>query len=243
MRLRFALCAGAIAAGLVAGTSMAAPVGPGQTLMVDENVGLPQGTPIAEIKRDVAITYVPVQPGFFLPLNTTRSFVNQVFRDPVTQHLTFVLHATDLETTGFELASAATYGSFDDFTTDVHAQAHQAGIGEPSTLQRDLSGNITIQSPNVDISIAPIFVVNTNATDFDRNGFAHMTAKDEFELTETDGVSTTLGNAAADFTIDGLFQPKESGTVAVPLPPAVYGGLAMLAVIALPRVLRKGSFR
>ena len=93
MRLHFALCAGAIAGGLFAATATAVPVGPGQSLTVDEVVDLPQGTRIAEITRNVAITYTPVQSDFFQPVNTSRTFLNQVFRDPATQHLTFVLRA------------------------------------------------------------------------------------------------------------------------------------------------------
>jgi hypothetical protein len=208
--------------------------------MVDEIVDLPTGTPIAEMTRDVAVTYIPVQSEFFQPVHVTHSYVNQVFRDPVTQHLTFVLHATDLERTDFAIFSHATYGSFDDFTTDVHAQAQQAGFGNDSTLSRDLDGNITIKADTFDQSRAPIFVINTDATEFDRNGFAHINAKDEFSLTAKDN-STTLGNAETDYTFDGLFAPRESGPVAVPLPPAVYGGLAMLVAIALPRALHKRS--
>jgi hypothetical protein len=240
MRLRFALCAGVIAGGLFAGTSTAAPVGPGQTLMVDEIVDLPTGTPIAEMTRDIAVTYTPVQSEFFQPVHVTHSYVNQIFRDPVTQHLTFVLHVTDLERTDFAIFSHATYGSFDDFTTDVHAQAQRAGFGNESTLSRDLDGNITIMADTFDEGRAPIFVIDTDATEFDRNGFAHINAKDEFSLTANDN-STTLGNAETDYTFDGLFAPKESGPVAVPLPPAVYGGFAMLLAVALPCALRKRS--
>jgi hypothetical protein len=238
MRLHFALCAGAIAGGLLVGTATAVPVGPGQTLTVDSPIEFPQGSPIAEMTRDVAITYTPVQSDFFQPVNTTRSFVNQVFRDPVTQHLTFVFHATDFETTGFAIVSHATYGSFDNFTTDVQASAHQPGFGTGATLQRDLSGNISIESETLNQSVAPVLVISTNATDFDRNGFAHLIGKDEFSLTAIGGDSTTIGNASADFTINGLFQPKESAA-AVPLPPAAYGGLVMLGLIVLPRFMRK----
>jgi hypothetical protein len=80
-------------------------------------------------------------------------------------------------------------------------------------------------------------VIATNATEFNSKGHASLTAVDEFANVPNE-IGLTLGIGSAE--LSGTFQPARSeGPVAVPLPPAMYGGMAMLAGIVVARVRRE----
>jgi hypothetical protein len=230
------LALAAAACGLVSFSAQATIVGPGQSVSTSvEGAYATPGSLIAEqFLPDQAITYTPVagSPIPVTPISLTVSLVNRVYRTSdghLDFQLTSALDSGGLFGDGFTITS----GDYAGFTTDAHA----LGANE---FSRDLAGNVTVSGPAASSEMAdrfPSYLIKTSATSFDKNGFATWSGDDTFSLfdAQSNPISVT---AHAEFTVTGLYQPTGGGTAAVPLPPAAYGGLAMLAGIVATRARR-----
>jgi hypothetical protein len=210
-------------------SASAALVGPGQT--VSDNLSdqgyQPPGVVIAEqtISHTFNYTPIPKLEGQTFPDPPVHTFeaVNRVYRAD-DGHLTFSLDSKVEYGEAFLEGWTVGTGNYDSFITDVHTTT-----GEVSASRDDV-GKLTITAGN-QASVFPRFFIETNATSFNGNGFADISGREEFALTDSGG-NPGLFFATAEGSLGGLFQPvSESGPVAVPLPPAVYGGLGMLMLI------------
>jgi hypothetical protein len=233
------LAVSAITCGSIAAFQVqAAPVGPGQTVpysAVGDSTYTPPGTVIAQQTLSKTFTYDPqFNPDPGAPFNQqhpelTFSFTNKVYRAD-DGHLTFTFEPVGSDT-GFGERWSITTGDYSGFTTDVHSF-------DASTLSRDNAGNVTLARPDSSGHGIPSVLIETNATNFNQQGTADVTGADEFML-DTGPSSSTLVLSTTAGSLSGLYQPaSEGGPAAIPLPPAVYGGLAMLAGIVVTRVRR-----
>jgi hypothetical protein len=150
--------------------------------------------------------------------------------------LSFVYDFENPNTQTVEVADEVgqlTARNFDGFSTDVSATADITN-GKTTTISRSSDGSaITIRTATPGLGTTPWLVVATDATNFDRAG--SVTGLFIDDANDLHGGFTTL---AATIDVANTFQPTEQ-TAAVPLPPAVYGGLGMIALVCGSQLRRR----
>ena len=249
MKVRNARCYGLsfLALALVPAFVAAAPVAPGQSVQVD-NMGLPVPLPAGP---KLAEQTVPFTLNYNLPAgvttadptpSTTGSLTQSVFRNTSTGGLTFVYDMTvQDEDLYVDEISRLTVGSFGTFSTDVTGSSSR----HTSVLNasRSADGATITSLASEGLGGAPLLIVDTNATAFDRSGTGTYFADAEFvvpvaglpgEFQQTDL------NATANLT--GLFQPAADtgpGPTPVPLPPAAWAALLTAGVFGAGSTVRR----
>jgi hypothetical protein len=214
----------------------ASVVGPGGSAQFTDISGftVPPGTVLADSTRDFSVTF-NVDPGGTFIQTADGTLHGQVLRRDDGM-LTFVYDFSLPRgggTFGEEFGSKATVASFDNFTTDVSGRFVNPGFPD---ISRSSDGNvITFGGQGQGEDGSPLIVIATNATKFDSRGHASLTAVDEFSVPETSGL--VVGKGSAD--LSGTLEPiHENGPTPIPLPPAVYGGIAMFAGVVVSRMRR-----
>jgi hypothetical protein len=235
------LALAAAACGVVSLSAEASLVGPGESAQFTDIKGftVPPGTLLAESTQDFTLDFKNFDDGTPL-LSANASLHSQVLRRADGQ-LTFVYDFTEDRGTGGQFGEEgghAVLRGFDSFTTDVTGILQHTNIGFPNIHRSDDGNTITFGDVGEGLGGAPLVVIATNATAFDSNGHATLTSRDEFPGDTT----LVVGEASTD--LSGIFQPIQEnggGGAVVPLPPAAYGGLAMLAGIVATSIRRRSA--
>jgi hypothetical protein len=221
------LCWSAACLSLFSTTAMADLVGPGQTIHYyslndDSRDPNPDFDLVARNTRDVTFDY-----GHGRKLSFT--FENYILRNPANQHLTFVFGPTKETGVGFYEGWTMQYENVGNEPVNVHSYSDL-------TIQ-DVAGKLDILASVYDGPYDPILIVDTNATKFDQNGTIQLYGADEFYVPDAEDQDyiQTLG---ARHLFDGVYQPvfSETPPASVPLPPAAYGGFALLAAVIATRL-------
>jgi hypothetical protein len=223
---------------LVPAFAAAAPVAPGASVEIDtfENPPvLPTGPKLGEQTIPFTLNYaLPAGATTADPTpSTTGSLTQSVFRNTSSGGLTFVYDIdVQNEIEYVDEVSRLTVGSFGNFSTDVTGSSSE----HTSVLRasRSADGATITSIASEGLGGAPLLIIDTDATAFDRTGTGTYFADAEFVINGPgfpDGRQVDL-NATADFT--GLFQPAADtgpGPTPVPLPPAVWAALLTTAVL------------
>jgi len=234
--MRVAFTALSLSFVLLCGTNLhATPVAPGGSATFDFNSPAfvaPTGDLLASDSRTLTLNYTPPTGLTFDPGQPTSkdvTFTSEVRRDPVSGVLSFLYQLDPVSQghTGAEGATA-TYTSFGTFSTDITGDAK----GNTLTVTRSADGaTLTANGGSQGIGSVPTFAVATDAKDFDKNGSMTLELIDEFSFTDHGN-----DNAIASTTITGTLEPITAAPpppqTGIPLPPAAWTGLAMLALLA-----------
>ncbi len=244
-KLLRAVCISAIGCGLcfVENASAATySVTPGQTVSIDPFIKFvpPSGTVVSETTKKFTMDFSDDKGLVHIPANGT--FLTQVLRRDDGK-LTFLYNIEVLTSDGGDIGEeggSTQYSAFGDFTTIVSGQFQHGGNPGP-VISRSSDGNTLSfggEGHGEPTAQSPLLVVETDATEFDSNGHTSLTWFDETGDPDPLDPGFTTIKGTADFS--SVFEPvHESGPVAVPLPPAAYGGLAMLAGIVVTRIRRQ----
>jgi len=196
---------------LVPALATAAPVAPGESVEIDtfENPPvLPTGPKLGEQTIPFTLNYaLPPGPTAADPTPSPTGLLTQsVFRNTTTGGLTFVydIDVQD-EILYVDEVSRLTVGSFTSFSTDVTGSSSEHTSILRASRSADGATIRTIASEG--LGGAPLLIVDTNATAFDRTGAGEYFADAEFVVTGPDvpNAGQVDMNATANFT--GLFQP------------------------------------
>jgi hypothetical protein len=226
-----------MAASLFAGAALAAPVGPGQFIQ-DHTVPLmPVGVQIASKTihwtAEVVNSTPEIYPGYvpdvrFIDGTATSS----VWKDG-SGKLSF-LYDFSLPNYDDNL-SELTVSDYSGFSTDV-----SANLNDVAVVSRSADGETIKAGSYWGNGSSPHLLIATNATSFDSHGTAIFRGSTDYIMSHNaEGDANPYLTVHVTANLSGLYQPAES-TAAVPLPPAVYGGMASLAVICGVQQFRKG---
>ena len=239
MRLHRTVAASLIAAAAAAALA-AAPAGAPAALVApggsfttdDQDFVAPSGEVVASDARtitldfDIPSPYEPAGDEYTFDV----SFTSEVLRDPATQQLTFVYRfEKEADARSFYREGGSfSVGGFAGFETDVTANGVWFGTrgADGATLEADSVGNGQ--------GLLPYFVIATDATAFDSNGTLSGSASDEFSVFDSVEQQTPAIGLGTTWSLTGTFQPivddgGGGGGTPIPLPPAVWTGLAALA--------------
>jgi hypothetical protein len=219
----------------------AAIVSPGGSVTTDPATDtiIPTGDLVDEDVRAVTFQYVAPDGFGFVDVDQTTvdlTFRSRIYRDPVTQVLSFVYQWEGLPNSFGREGTNLAVSSFAGFSTDVTAELG----GLEGTINRTGDGVlITAFSAGEGLGSLPSLLVITDATEFDQNGTVHGSVSDEFnvfDLAAPEDQTVRLATATLDLT--GTFQPIADdggggggggGGTPIPLPAGVWGGMALLA--------------
>jgi len=232
-----AIAAAATTLSLTAAGAFAGMVHPGETVVINEDgLTMPEGAVLAQSVLPFSIAY-EADAGSFLDFdgNATGVLTNTVLRDEQTGTLVFV-YDVDLAGEGDTDASEAsilTATGFAGFSTDVTGTLDFETVVLGS--RTDDGADVKLSSDDPGLGGAPRLVVRTDATAFDDTGSAKFFAGDELAVRTPDGVSIEF--AAGSAVLFGTFEPAadEAPPTAIPLPPAVWSGLAGLGAMGAAR--------
>jgi hypothetical protein len=224
------------------GSTFAALVNPGQTIPTNPQDTInPSGDLLEEDVRQVAFDYTAPEGFDFAPVETpTRqaTFRSQVYRDPVTQRLSFVYRWEDVPLFFGREGASLDVSSFAGFSTDVTAEV---GGGDGSITRSADGSTIQASTPGAGLGTLPSVLVITDATEYDSNGSVSGSVGDEFNVFEiSDPENQSVRLAIAELTLNNTFQPITDGGTVIPLPAGVWAGLVMLGGAAgVARRLRR----
>jgi hypothetical protein len=226
-----------MAASLFTGAALAAPVGPGQSINDRTPDLAPPGVQIASKTinwtADVVNLDQDTHPGW-IPNTPTidGSVTTSVWRDS-SGKLSF-LYDFALPNYDDNLRQL-TVTNYAGFSTDVTAWFNDIAV-----IKRSADGKTITGVTNGGNGAEPHMLVTTDATSFDSGGTAIFLGSTDFiQGHSPNGDQSGPLSVSVTANLSGLYQPAES-TAAVPLPPAVYGGMASLAVICGVQQFRKG---
>ena len=245
--------AGAVGLALLA--PAAAPAGltrslpPGGSAVLDGTTyQAPAGNVVAQSAVPFSVHYQP--DGTFANFSGTATgqLRDTVLRDPATGRLTFVYHVSlnDEGVTSAAEGSVLTVGGFGTYKTDV-AGTLQFQQAAPVTRSADGSA-LRFSSGAPGLGGPPELAVATDATRFDAAGTLDYRLADEFRVNGPSGQE--LDTVWGGVTIKGVFRPAAlslpggsgdpgAGPTAVPLPPAFFTGMGVLAACAIISVCRR----
>ena len=217
---------------LSAGIALAEPVGPGQTITVPSSLGnvpVPPGVQIASqtIKFTADITSLDdFLPGF-VPYQQTvdGTMMNSVWKDS-SGKLSFVYDFRGFPNYDDNLSELKAT-NFGGFSTDYSGE-----FGDTQTVERSADGatvTVTVQGGS---GTPPFVILTTDATHFNRGGTATFIGQTDFVPGHDAQGNSNILDVQSTANLSGVFQPSSSAA-AVPLPPAVYGGSALLGLIFL----------
>lgn len=218
-------------------------VAPGGTVSIDPFIKFvpPSGTVISEMTKKFTMDFSDDNGLVHIPANGT--FLTQVLRRDDGK-LTFLYDLDVLTASGSNIGEEGgntKYSAFGDFTTVVSGKYQDGGNPGP-VISRSSDGNtLTFAGAGGGEPTAnsPLLVVETNATNFDSEGHTSLTWFDETGNPDTQNGPGLIG-VKGTAELSGVFEPvHESGPVAVPLPSAAYGGLAMLSGIVVTSLRRR----
>ena len=238
-----------LSAAVVAVASSAAPVGPGQSIVfpaaTDGGTDIlnPGGVEIASKTIHFTVPVVSADTDLYPGYVPDRPFaegtvITSVRRDS-SNKLAFVYDFDfPVEPEGVVLPayldnlSQLVVGNFAGFTTDF------VGLqGTTIDVQRSADGSTITSTTGSGLGSEPFVVIRTNATSFDANGTAILRgATDYVPAHNAEGDKYVL-DVTTTANLNGLYQPAES-TAAIPLPPAVYGGAALLGFVCATQLFR-----
>ncbi len=218
---------------LSAGIALADPVGPGQAITVAPPNGItptPQGVQIASQTINFTADVTSLDdflPGFVPNQQTVNgTLVNSVWRDS-SGHLSFQYEVTRFPNYDDNLSefSASNYAGF---STDF-----EGILGTTIAVKRSADGKTVDASAGEGLGANPLVILATDATNFNTGGHATFIGETDFVPGHNDQGQTNVLDVRATANFSGLYQPTSSSVAAVPLPPAVYGGSALLGLIFL----------
>jgi hypothetical protein len=237
----------AVAACVAARTSpsRAGVVHPGETVTVsDLDLTMPEGAVLARSVLPFSVEYEAGSGGTFVEFGgtTAGTLTSTVVRDEATGTLVFVYDVDFAGDAGADAseASVLTVSGFDTFVTDVTgALDYESAV---LASRSDDASAVRLGSDDAGLGGAPKLVVRTDATAFAATGTARFFAGDELAVRTPDGLS--LEFAAGTAEVAGTFEPADAdpgngGGTPIPLPPAVWSGLAVLGAMGATRAVRR----
>lgn len=227
--------------------TIAAPVKPGQTVVVDaSDFETPEGTILASTTIPFSIGYTThLGGGAFVdfPGTTDGTLTSAVMRDDRRGTLAF-LYGADLDGDYARAGSILTVDGFNLFSTEVDA----AFDFENKTIaSRSVDGSsIKVGSDDPGKGGPPQLVVRTDATEFASTGTARFFAGDFLAVRTDDGLAVEFVGGTA--IVAGMFQPVADNDVEpapapnpIPLPPAVWTALGSMLVVGASRAWKRAQ--